>query len=208
MKRLFQMKHKLKAAVALVVIMLLLLLNNMTGRRNFVNLRQAIASIYEDRLIPATYIFGLSDHLYQNRLLAETEAHNPALQQRLAEHDRVIAELIRSYETTYLTQEEQQQWQLFKERLHAYNQVRTGADAGVAVAQFNGALQHLNALSRIQAGEGRALHRSSRYLLDGTTTMATFELSLVIVLGILAVFLISLPDRPLTGRKPEGYSLN
>jgi hypothetical protein len=158
--------------------------------------------------MPATYIFGLSDHLYQNRLLTESGGDAAELQRSLAQHDREIEGLIRDYENTWLTPEEQQQWLLFKQELHAYNQTRTDANAALTLTHFDKALQHLNALSRIQAGEGSALYKSSGSLLKGTRTMAAFEASLIILLGVLAVFLISLPDRPLTGRKPEGYSLN
>ncbi len=208
MKRLFRGARQ-KAAAILIVVMALLLFNNLTDRKSFRNIRESFSSIYNDRLMPATYIFSISDHLYQNRLLMEADEHNPLLLEELKAHDEMIAKLISNYETTYLTDEESKQWGLFKEHLYAYNQLRADpAQAQITAAHFNDALQRLNALSQIQVGEGRALHKNSRAIIDGTNTFFEFEISLIIILGMVSIVLISLPEKVFTGGYAERFSLN
>src|SRR5690606_28040771 len=144
-----------------------------SDRKSLRNVRESFSSIYNDRLMPATYIFSISDHLYQNRLLMQANEHNPMLQEELKMHDEMIAALIRDYETTYLTDEESKQWASFKEHLYAYNGYRANpAQAQAATAHFSDALLCLNALSQIQVGEGSALHKHSRTIIDGTTAFS------------------------------------
>jgi hypothetical protein len=208
MKRVFRNTRQ-KAAAILIVVMGLLFFSNLTDRKSFRNVRDSFSSIYNDRLMPATYIFSISDHLYQNRLLMGADGDNPQLQEELHMHDEVIATLISNYETTYLTDEESKQWGAFKANLYAYNRLRADpAQERITTAHFNDALQCLNALSQIQVGEGSALHKHSRAIIDGTNAFSEFEISLVMILGIISVVLISLPEKAFTGYKTGRFSLN
>jgi hypothetical protein len=69
MKWAYHVKDKMKMAAVLLLIIVLILVNNISNRKTFSNLNESIASIYKDRLMPATYIFQLTDHLYQKKLL-------------------------------------------------------------------------------------------------------------------------------------------
>ncbi len=209
MKRVFRNARQ-KAAAVLIVVMALLLFSNLTDRRSFRNVRDSFSSIYNDRLMPATYIFSMSDHLYQSRLLMEADRENPLLEEELLVHDEIIATLISNYETTYLTEEESKQWASFKTHLYAYNRLRTDpSQERITTAHFNDALHCLNALSQIQVGEGSALHTHSRAIIDGTNAFSDFEISLVMVLGVISLVLISLPEKAFTGAYKTGrFSLN
>lgn len=204
------MKNKLKAAAVLIIIMLVLLLHNMTGRKNYSDISASISAIYNDRLMPATYLFQLSDHLYRNRILAEDIAHSsPQLHTELASHDVVITSLIKDYETTYLTPEEKREWELFKNSLQTYNATRTEPGQELsAQTYFRQTIFHLNELTRIQVGEGGQLHRSSNAVIREAYMFSELEISFVLILGVFAVVLISLPDKPLLQKKPKHYSLN
>ncbi len=208
MKRVFRNARQ-KATAILIVIMALLLFNNVADRKSFRNVQESFSSIYNDRLMPATYIFSISDHLYQNRLLMEADEHNPLLHEELKVHDEVIAMLISNYETTYLTDEESKQWASFKEHLYAYNRFRADpARDQITTAHFSNALQCLNTLSQIQVGEGGALHKNSRAIIDGTNAFSEFEISLVMILGVISVVLIGLPEKAFTGYQTGRFSLN
>ena len=121
MKSTMVLKHKIKAAVLLVVTMALLIINNILGTRSYSNLDKSISSIYQDRLMPATYIFEISDHLYQERLLQEQPGPVTSEGLRLLDsHNVAIAGLITNYEKTYLTKDEVKHWATFKKDLPEY----------------------------------------------------------------------------------------
>ena len=201
--------NKFKAAAALLVIMVLLVLNNFTGRKSFVNVGESFSSIYNDRLMPATYIFNISDHLYRSRLLLDGDKPDLSLERQLAAHDGQIVGLIRDYETTYLTAEEEKQWQAFKSHLEVYHATRFDpAFEHTAMTHFNDMMQCLHNLSRIQVGEGSALHTSSKAIIAGSNTFSEFEMSLVVVLGLFSVVMISLPQKPFAGGYGQQFSMN
>jgi hypothetical protein len=51
--------------------------------------------------MPSTYIFQLTDRIYQKRLLSNTSGQNNSAKLN-EEHDKAISETIKAYETTYL----------------------------------------------------------------------------------------------------------
>src|SRR5690606_13051798 len=97
MKRFFQVKVRFKICCAFIIIIVLVLLNNLRERRNMSRLDNSISSIYKDRLLPATYLHRIANHLYEGRLTGNDG-------RRLA-----IDSLVALYETTYLTPDEKKQ---------------------------------------------------------------------------------------------------
>ncbi|HEY9177906.1 MAG TPA: MCP four helix bundle domain-containing protein [Flavipsychrobacter sp.] len=220
MKWAYIIKYKLKAAVVLLVIMATILLGNLYERKNFNTLDKSISSIYQDRLMPATYIYELSNHLYEKRLLQEHRAeYNTAiLQQHIMKHDAAINTLLDNYEKTYLTADERKHWAELKQSLHQYNRqydrVFTHAKndiAGVPATQLNNyfreMMAHLDALSKIQAGVGHNIEKDSHAIVTGSVLPAYLENSLLIILGIICVVLFSVSDSRIAGNMQQG-SLN
>jgi len=141
----------------------------------------------------------LTDHLYQKRLLYNAyDSAGPAIS-GVNSHDIAIASLIKTYETTYLTAAEKEQWALFKENLENYStqsgtQIRNEKVTNTA---FDKLLQSLNALSSIQANEGSKIFKISSVNINGTIIMSQLEIALLLILGIFALVLISLGDNKL-----------
>lgn len=199
MKWAYQVKDKMKVVAVLILIIILILANNIANRKTFSNLNQSIASIYKDRLMPATYIFQLTDHLYQERILNDSEILNNAVAARLREHNTAIKKIISTYETTYLTKNEKEQWAAFKTGLQEYDALSnaTVKDKTAMDNSFNKVLHSLNALSEIQASEGNALLKSSNINITGTVITSQLEVALLIILGVIALVLISANDNNL-----------
>lgn len=197
-----------KATALLIIVMALLLFSNISDRRRLRDVRESFSSIYDDRLMPATYIFRITDHLYQNRLLAERE-YSAERDAMLQGHDDEIAILITQYETTYLTEEESRQWAAFKYHLSMYDaSEKDGGNELLESDHFNQAMFCLNELSKIQVGEGSVLHEQSRAIIDGTNAFSEFEFTLVMILGLISLVLISLPDRKNNAEKAGKFSMN
>src|SRR6478736_2767354 len=123
MKWAYQVKDKTKVVAVLLLIIVLILVNNISNRKTLSKLNESIASIYKDRLMPATYIFQLTDHLYQKQLLQNTEDNSSG---NAANHDSAVAAIIKTYESTYLTKAEKNQWMIFKKELEQYNILTAG----------------------------------------------------------------------------------
>jgi hypothetical protein len=199
MKWAYQVKDKMKVVAVLILIIILMLVNNMANRKTFSRLNESIASIYQDRLMPATYIFQLTDHLYQKRLLNDGDAANRSTASALQQHDAAIKKIISTYETTYLTKGEKEQWAAFKSGLQQYDASSDAAvkDRVAMNESFNKVLHSLNALSEIQASEGNALLKTSSINIHGTVITSQLEIAMLIILGIIALVLISANDNNL-----------
>lgn len=220
MKWAFIIKYKLKAAAVLLAIMTTILLGNLYERHNFNALDKSISSIYLDRLMPATYIYELSNHLYEKRLLQEhyAEYTSTELRQKTLTHDAAIGALLQDYEKTYLTDEESKHWAELKHSLHNYNMqynitlanIRKETPAMNSVQlnnYFNEMMIQLDALSKIQAGIGHTIEKDSHAIVTGSVLPAYLENSLLIILGIICIVLFSVSDNRIL-RNMQHSSLN
>ena len=206
MKWAYQVRDKMKAVAVLLLIIILILANNIATRRTFSNLNAYIASIYKDRLMPATYIFQLTDHLYQKRLLNDSVHQHNSPANAIQAHDTAIENIITTYETTYLTRAEKEQWILFKEELQQYNALISASvkNEKTVTTSFNKVTQCLNALSEIQAKEGSNLFKTSSISISGTVITSQLEIALLLILGVFALILVSVSDNKLMQiQKPE-----
>jgi len=197
MKWAYQVKDKTKVVAVLLLIIVLILVNNISNRKTLSKLNESIASIYKDRLMPATYIFQLTDHLYQKQLLQNAEDKHSS--GNAANHDSAVAAIIKTYESTYLTKAEKNQWMIFKKELEQYNILTAGTvnNDEIIHESFNNVLKSLNALSEIQASEGNHILHVSKLDISGTIIMSQLEIALLLILGILALVLMSVNDNKL-----------
>jgi len=197
MKWAYIIKDKMKAVAVLLLIIVLILVNNISNRKTFSKLNESIASIYKDRLMPATYIFQLTDHFYQKKLLPNVQTAENAVVS--AKHDSAVATIIKTYETTYLTAVEKKQWVSFKRELENYNALTVAPvqnDEAINKS-FDNVLKGLNALSEIQASEANHIFNISTIDVSGTVIMSHLEIALLLILGIFALVLISANDNKL-----------
>lgn len=211
MKWPYYIKYKIKAACILIIILSFILLGNIVERNSFSTLDQSIASIYKDRLQVSQYIYEISNALYQKRLLfdAGDGKSGTAIESGIQRHNETIAGLIRDYEQTVLTKEEKIQWNLFKNHLYEYNQLESQWIAGEHTLtamnshpayknlreKFNQAILNLDALSKIQIGEGYHLQKDSHSIVSNRLAFSSLEISLVIVLGLFTLVILSATDK-------------
>lgn len=194
MKRFFQIKTKFKVCCVFIVIIVLVLLNNLRERKSINRLNNSISSIYQDRLLPATYLYGIANHLYEQRLMGDNG------------HAEAIDSLVTVYETTYLTPDEKKQWSSFKEHLAAYRNEASAGDSAAMMQQFHLTVSNLNALNSIQIGEGQNLQKDSKSIVSGSALSSQLEVTLLVVLGVLAIVLLSLTEKAFN--PAEHQSLN
>lgn len=211
MKRLPQVKDKMRMAGLLIIIILLIAFGQISSQQNYTDLGKNISSIYEDRLLPSTYIYQISEHLYQKHLLHEQSGQEmtEAKKREQAEHNKAISSLIENYENTFLTRQEIQHWKQFKDNLNRY----LALDNSVAADEqrrhfFTEARNGLQQLSDIQIGEARNLRKSSKAIINGTIITSNLEVVLLIVLGAITIAFLYTNKKPPIYPQAHRHSLN
>lgn len=190
-------KEKSRIVLWLLLILILALLNNHFSRQHYNELDKNMSSIYQDRLMPTSYLFRLSDHLYQKKLLLQDkELENAALQRQLLTHNNSVLEIIDDYEKTFLTENEKEFWSGFRSNLNDYNKAEeeylrtmqaTPNNALVLHHSFDKAMLSLNHLNVLQTNEGLKLQTDSKAIIGNTVLRAYLEVSLLFILGIVAL---------------------
>jgi hypothetical protein len=203
----FSAKQKLKAAGLLTASVLLVLGINLLSRKSLSELDHSLDSMYEDRLLPSTYVFDLTNLLYLKRLALEKKLRaesGPHLigTAELDEHNREMEALIQDFEHTYLT--ELEDWALtdLRSKVWRYNQLeaqvleahrsqRLSPKLEAALdEQFEAAIQDLAVLSKIQRDVGTELRSSSKAIFAGTHLLANFEVSILLIVGLIIQIII------------------
>lgn len=222
MKWAYSLQQKLKIAVLLTVVFGLLFVKNLLDKQNFTELGEAFATVYEDRLLAESYIYKFYHHLSDKKIVidgcdAYEDVHR--IKTQLSRHNAAINGLLHEFEKTKLTPAEAVLFQTFKTRLaenlqlehRFFYQANPSTDlVGAKIAlnhSFYTLSNDLNLLSNIQVSEGEKLNTASRKIILGSATQNWFELSLLIVLGVLIHVLI-FASKSTFPKTPQNPSLN
>lgn len=128
MKALFSIRSKYKVAISLLMLIVILLCGVLLERSFFSRVNQTSSSIYNDRLIPSTAVYHLSDHITQRLFIAEEYAENPpamlsATKHQLSIHEQLTDSIITAFEETYLVNSESKSLEMLKSHLAHYKYV-------------------------------------------------------------------------------------
>jgi hypothetical protein len=195
MKWTYIIKQKLTAAILLTIVLGSVLLKNIIDSRNVSQLADSFSSVYEDRLVVEGYIYKLSAHLYQKKLIMDNclRVGDRDVQHKIAAHHTAIAALITEYERTKLTDQESVFFTEFKNNITALqaleeqhlNDLATASIPHILNEKFIDAAANLHQLSLIQLTEGKALRENSKRIAAGSSMLTHIEL--VILIGIAAI---------------------
>lgn len=183
MKAFQSLKYKTRIGLLLGILLICLLGNNILGQKSFERIGQDARSIYEDRLMPSTYLFDLQDHLYHERTLMQAAAIDGAALSRIR---AAISAIVAKYEKTRLTREERSEWLHFKTNLQRLHSPKTAA-AGPA---FDLAIHNLMQLNAIQAGVAKDLETRMTDAATASSIRGYLEFALLIVVGAVTLSLI------------------
>ena len=195
----------------LSVVMFLVIITNIIERKNIGEMNHSVHSIYEDRLVPATDIFSLTENLYSKRFLMENylkdnfKGNDAKLIQDLNIHDTTINSLISKYEKTYLVDQESKYLSEFKSKVKDYSNLEKdilnlskieGKEAAMHLYQTQGIDAHkntiyqLSVLNRIQSVIGGELIKDSKGIVASSNLLSTLQIVLAIITGIIILILI------------------
>lgn len=211
MKWSFVIQQKFKAAILLGGIMALIVGATLISRYNVEGIDESFSSIYRDRLVPATTILYLTENLYRKRLslenylYAENRTPPTRVQMQLRTHDAHIDSLIRSFEKTYLVDQEAKSLDAFKTHIVKYAQLEGRVLALAAngsllearqlfsapgAATFEGTILNLNELAGIQSTIGKDLMKASKVNVASFGIISFLQIALAIITGLVVMVLI------------------
>ncbi len=205
----YHIKYKIRTAIVLTALIVVILLSNLSEYRSFQSLDKSVASVVDDRLMPATYLFKITNALYKKRMLHEaSDTHTPTERASLInKHNISIDSCIKEYESTVLTTEEKQQWISFKQDLASYNSMEIAwlndshkndvLSITAINTQFNNIIHDLDQLTNIQIGEGSNIRKNSASIVNSNELLSNLEYVAVIVLSLFTLVLLSISDKAL-----------
>ena len=212
MKFAYSLKQKTKIALLLFLIMACTILIRVLEDRSIKNMEKAFTSLYNDRLIPATDIFYISEKLYAKRFLLEIFVYSDEnklsiaqLNSKLKTYDKEIDTLLAKYEKTYLVTNEKNHLTELKVKLLENKVLEKNIllnansldKASLRKLYDNGEKSFLDMsalltqLTKIQTVVGEQLKEDSQKIVRGTSLYSTLQLLIAIIIGGLIVSILA-----------------
>lgn len=221
MKWMYGIPQKKRVALWATLVMVIFFAINWIDKNNATTLDSTFDSVYEDRLLVESYIFLLSEHLYQKKItisMCGNYIEQSVLDVKIKTHNKSIHDLVVAFGKTKLTSEESSYFGRLKTGLKEIEALETefilakNEESRMPVMasmqeRFDTAIGDLNQLSKIQIAEGKMLKDQSKKILAGTTLLTQFELVIIIGIGILIQILI-FASRSSVPKKPQHHRLN
>ncbi len=180
--------------------------------RSIKNMEKAFTSLYNDRLIPATDIFYISEKLYAKRFLLDIFVYSDEnklsiaqLNSKLKTYDKEIDTLLAKYEMTYLVTNEKNHLTELKVKLLENKVLEKNIllnansldKAALRKLYDNGEKSFLDMsalltqLTKIQTVVGEQLKEDSQKIVRGTSLYSTLQLLIAIIIGGLIVSILA-----------------
>lgn len=221
MKWAYSIQQKFKAALLLAVVCVIILITNLMSRHHMDELSNYFSSVYQDRLVVESYIYMISDHLYQKKLAFDncSELTGPDFRSKIDFHNEAISGLLLFYEKTVLTEEEASCLQEFKTNVAAlqdleFQQLQSSTDEvqltttrNLFNERFALASANLRQLSHIQIKEGKALNDQSQRIVYGSSLLTNFELVILFCIAIILQIIVK-ASQPVISRNWQQSNLN
>ncbi|MEQ7800498.1 MCP four helix bundle domain-containing protein [Pedobacter sp. ASV1-7] len=212
MKFAYSVKQKMKISVLLFCIMACTLLIRFLEDKSVKSMNESFVSMYNDRLIPATYLFYVAENaflkksLFERALYGAEQAFDPAeLRRELKRRNTSMDSLINKYEKTFLVKQEKDQLHELKKAIIATVEVENkilmvAAEQGMEPARilYNNerartsieTIKKLSGLMNIQKQVGEELIKDSAFMVSGSKLYSGLQVALAIVIGILIVGIV------------------
>jgi hypothetical protein len=216
----FSLRQKVNIAVVLFTVMACTILINFLTEKSVTNMNGNIASIYNDRLVPATDLFEIAAHIHKKiRLIDSLEKENLAIeiggkyQNRLKNYDISINALLQKYEHTYLVSEERVGLKSLKSNLlnvfFLQEKLLANQDASTFRALKGALYQGSTAvaqLSHIQLIVGKELIAKSQRSNQNAKIYSSAQFVMSLLIGILIFSILLTPS--ILQVKQNKFSLN
>lgn len=214
MKIAYSLKQKMKIATFLFAIMACTILIRFLEDKSVKSMNESFVSMYNDRLIPATDLFYISENIFAKKYTLDSFLYsgNPdkkdvkLLKSQFGKFNNTIDSLMKKYEKTFLVKQEKEQLIELKVRLvnsiaaeqnvislSDTHSIEDGRKLYETVGRETSrkTLQKLTELMTIQTQVGKELILSSESMVSRSKLYSTLQIALAVLIGILVVGIIS-----------------
>lgn len=182
MKWTYSIKNKLAASGALFSLCILVLVSHYIDRNHTENVKNAISTLYEDRLIAEEYILKMVTGFY--KIKEEIHSDKDTVD-RVENLFGTIMTVSDAYQKTKFTATERKKGDELLVILAGFNSIENEDDAK-KLASANKALAVLNELSAIQLAESKQImNRAETLYLSGQTSSQFVFVVIIIILIVL-----------------------
>ena len=195
----FVRKRKFRAIIIIGILLLMLYGKNLLERKSFRRISGTFTEVYNDRLVVESYIFDISERLFQIQKLIDHCDLNydySKVINEISAHEKDILETVTDFEETNLTETEAKYLADFKKiivedlNIKSYELLYSDS-SGVNRDQvkkyddrISRARKDLEDLSKIQLEEGEKLISKAKVLINRSQIWAQFEVALLIILVV------------------------
>jgi len=190
--------NKLKWIAGLVVVFLLILATNLIDRQHFIRVKDALITIYEDRLVVKGYVFELSQLLEKKRIALAASDASYFETENEAVNDSIDV-LVEKFYNTKLTKDEKRHLDSFSkhikklesdEQRYQSSELVTGEPSATLEKDLATLKEDLHALASIQLNEGkRQLYIATRSV-DIIDQFTRIEIIVLFIIGVLVQVII------------------
>ena len=197
-------KSKIKWILGVFVVFFLTIATNLLDRNSFLQIKDSVVAIYEDRLIADNLIFEISNSIHEKEV-AIVSADTNFFPERNSELNIDISGFIKSFEDTRLTTKEQN---VFEELKSNINDLKAAEIAFInsELHEIEVQLNHifnieenLFQLSEIQLKEGSRKASISKKALNTIELFTQIEIYLLVLLAVV----ISIMYKPKIEKEEE-----
>ncbi len=207
MKWTFCIKNKLTASAVLLVLCLLVLFSNYIDRNHTENVKNAISTLYEDRLIAEEYILKMTSGVYQIREILNTDTNTTTNLNAINNILLNIREENNAYQKTKFTIAEKRKADELIKILDEFESMDLN-NSRINLELANSALVILNQLSAIQLAESKQIMADAESLYISGKTSSQFVFAIIIFILLVLQALVFTSESLIPKTKPKSPQLN
>jgi hypothetical protein len=182
--------NKAKWVLGILIVFVLILSTNIIDRENFLRVKAAIITIYEDRLIANDLLFEMLESVQEKEIATATVdsifflEKNPLI-------NKNIKVFVSKFQQTKLTSEEETIFEKLKDNIEKLKITEVAfveskfSKKTALLNQISKVKKNLHALSKIQLNEGGRQMSISKNAMETMELFTTIEINILIFLAIL-----------------------
>lgn len=207
MKWTYSIQNKVLASSVLFALCLLVLLSNYLDRKHTTQVKNAIATLYEDRLIAEGYILKMTRHMYEIREVLHAEQAMALKAQSIDQEVNAFHETYDIYMKTKLTTTEEASAISLIGHVNRLHQ-RIDNNPFEAVGDTEKALASLAKLSAVQLNESKLIMNSVESEYANIKASSQFAFAIIIIILVVLQAIVFSTKSLLPPNLPQDPSMN
>lgn len=178
---------KVKWILGILMIFVLIIATNLIDRNNFLRVKDAVETIYEDRVVANDIIFEINSLVHDKELALVKQDSLYFIEKNEVKVKKMLS-LLSRFEKTRLTKEEKLLFANLKEhitQMNAYKQPFGTNESEALQTKINEVKDDLHDLTKIQLSEGGRQLNISKKAINSVELFTQLEIYILIGLAIL-----------------------